>query len=45
MLNTAVIYRVNKSDSHLDVSLHCVDNGQVQEIRSLILGLKRILQK
>lgn len=45
MLNTAVIYRVNKFDSHLDVSLQCVANVQVPKIRSLTVGLKRTLQQ
>lgn len=45
MLNTAVIYRLNKFGSHLDVSLQCVANAQVPEIRPLIAGLKRILQQ
>lgn len=29
----------------MDVSLQCVDNAQVEKVRSLILGIKRILQK
>lgn len=40
MLKTAIIYRVNKFDSHLGVSFQGVDNAQVQEIRFFLLGLK-----